>query len=255
MLMNSTYRTYLRNYPNTYLFRGRYGDDANDESSSSSSIDSSSSSSSSSSSYPFGIPFSDSFNDGVLHEWWTFVDNDGIGGTSWTEASGTLDIDAGGADIWFPPDDEYASMYIGPVSGDWEAITKITSQEATNPWVKSGIMVRNDIELQGVAGGYAIVGITPGNDFIFQWDNNGDGYLEESVHNVGATTYPCWLKLKRVTNNIAGEYSTNGTDWNAIGNITFGGASIGSSVDVGLFVGGVTLDVLSLTQFDSFSIS
>ena len=39
----------------------------------------------------------------------------------------------------------------------------VTSQDSTNVWTKSGIMIRNDITGTGTSAGYLILAVTPGH--------------------------------------------------------------------------------------------
>ena len=214
---------------------------------------------------PFELPFTDNFNDSLIHHSWSQVDN-----TPGTDAVITESADkvisltvSDCIDTWFSPDDDYAAVYL-PVTGDFEAIAKMNSQTG-NEWTKCGIMTKIDMSTKGGADAtgrkaYSITAATPVNvesSFIFQWDDNDDGYLDQSAHAVeAAVTYPCWLKTTRVDRRITGYYSTDGVNYTQRGTVDFAIPNITDTIDVGIFAGGIVTVGLttSTTVFDSFTI-
>ena len=204
---------------------------------------------------PFALPFTDNFNNEILHYQWSQVDATPGADAIISETSNSLSINVSACvDVWTPTEDDYASIYLPSITGDFEAIVKMNSQGAADPWTKCGIMTRNDIGTSHSAGGYTITAATPASNFIFQWDDTNDGILDDSVHLTNdATSYPCWLKTTRVGNTITGYYSTDGVVYKSSGNVTFIPTSIAGTISVGIFAGGI-VPTTSTTIFDNFTI-
>ncbi len=214
----------------------------------------------------FSVPFafSDNFSSSSLRSDWEQVDNTPNTDAIITAPGGTLSITVKDCiDIWISPDDDYAAIYL-PITGDFEAIVKMDSQTG-NEWTKCGIMTKIDMSTKGGADAtgrkaYSIIAATPVNvesGFIFQWDNNDDGYLDESTHApINAVSYPCWLKTTRVDRRITGYFSTDGVNYTQRGTVEFAIPNITDTIDVGIFAGGIVTVGLttSTTAFDSFTI-
>ena len=120
-------------------------------------------------------------------------------------ANGVFTVNGGGADIWGGTDQfNYVSQ---PLTGDGSIVARVTSQGDTDPWAKSGVMIK-----QSTATGtnYALLAVTPGNGIAFQSDFN---------YNVsgGSYTLPVWLKLTRSGSTITAYTSTDGTTWTTAG--------------------------------------
>ena len=82
-------------------------------------------------------------------------------------SNGVFTVNGGGADIWGGTDQfNYVSQ---PLTGDGSIVARVTSQSDTDPWAKSGVMIK-----QSTATGtnYALLAVTPGNGIAFQSDFN-----------------------------------------------------------------------------------
>ncbi len=191
--------------------------------------------------------FFDDFNENSLDtSKWTIVDADGVGGTSFTLSNGKLVITAGGNDVWSSYD-QYGSVGHN-ISGNFVTETKITHQDNTHSWAKAGIMVRNDITKVGSSTGYIIVGITPSNGWIVQYDSNDNGYLDTSTKvGSGITTTPSLVKLIKSGYTFIGYYKTD-SNWIKIGNTTLSSAQLAQ--DIGLFVTSHAGSTLCGVDFD-----
>ena len=139
---------------------------------------------------------------------WNWVDHDGLSGTTYTATSNQLTIEASGDDVW-TSNDEFAARYLDDVNGDFEISVRIISQENTNSWAKAGIMVKNNMTLQGNAvndRAHVIMAVTPGsNGYDFQWDtnDNGQGYTNGFANTGRYPEVPfpnAYIKVKRVGN-------------------------------------------------------
>jgi regulation of enolase protein 1 (concanavalin A-like superfamily) len=131
------------------------------------------------------------------------------GSTSYT--NGVFTVSGSGGDIWGSADQfQYVST---AVSGNQSLIARVTSQTASDPWAKAGVMFR-----AGSAANSAFVDViqTPGNGISVQWrDTSG------AVNWIPGPTLanPAWVKLSRFGNTFTGYVSTDGSNWTEIGAI------------------------------------
>ncbi|MFG2376486.1 putative Ig domain-containing protein [Streptomyces sp. NPDC048504] len=169
--------------------------------------------------------------------------------------SGTdLAILGDGADVWGSTD-EYTSIYQPGAVTDGSTVTvAVTSQDATNGWTKSGIMVRNDITGTGTSAGYLILAVTPGHGVALQWDSDGDGGVDSNIETGGTTAYPTWLRLVRTGTSYTGSYSTDGgSTWTKVGTATVSSAA--ATQDAGVFTTTHSSGVAGEADFSEFTVS
>ncbi|CAN5190373.1 hypothetical protein BH09PAT3_BH09PAT3_3160 [soil metagenome] len=159
-----------------------------------------------------------------------------VTGTS-SYTNDTFTIKGGGNDIWDTTDEfRYVNQ---PLAGDGEITARITSQSNTNPWAKSGIMIK---ESAAANAKYVMVGITPSNGVHMQYNFTGD-------QGGGAYTLPnAWLKLKRAGNVFTSYSSADGINWTTVGTTT---VAMTSNVTVGLFVNAHNDTTQNVTTFDN----
>ncbi len=143
-------------------------------------------------------------------------------------------IAADGTDVW-TANDEYGAVYQpGAADSQATATVRVDSQDATDPWAKSGLMLRDDMTKPGSSAGYAMISVTPGNGIAFQWDSDGNGYLDGNVNTGGGTAAaPVWLKLARSGASVTASYSTDGQNWTTVGSATLPGVQ--PTEDIGMF--------------------
>jgi regulation of enolase protein 1 (concanavalin A-like superfamily) len=168
-----------------------------------------------------------------------FTDTD-VGGAapagSASFASGVFTVKGGGNDIWGGTDQfHYADQ---PVDGDVSVIARVTAQSITDPWAKSGVMIK-----QSAAAGapYAMVAVTPGNGIHFQYGFNSDG---------GARDYTLpdgWVRLDRTGSVFTAYTSTDGSNWEKLGQAVI---AMTNSATVGLAVSAHSA-ALNTTSFDN----
>ncbi|MGB2863740.1 MAG: hypothetical protein WBC05_10485 [Sedimentisphaerales bacterium] len=160
---------------------------------------------------------------------------------SFTEGPvGTYTMTASGTDIWNQADEfHYAfKMLTGPGS----IVAQVLSVDNTDPWAKTGVMIRETLD---AGSKFAAVYITPTNPdgsatngcrFQARIDTDIDATSDTSVATAEqmALTAPYWVKLERdVAGNFRGYYSSNGSTWQAMAwNIQ--NISMSSNVYVGL---------------------
>lgn len=154
--------------------------------------------------------------------------------------NGTFSINGAGGDIWGPTD-EFRYVYQS-LSGNGEIVTRVTSQENTDDWAKSGVMIKES----AVAGSkYALLAVTPANGVTFQYNFNGDG---------GSTNYTfpnAWLKLVRFNNTFTAYTSAEGINWSLLGMTEI---VMNEDVTIGLFVTSHKYNELNTSVFDNVTV-
>lgn len=176
--------------------------------------------------------------------------------SQFAEAAAEYAILTSGADIWQDSGgtfDEYGTIYQDDAVGDASTVTaKVTHLDNTNPWAKAGVAIRNDLTGARTSPGYAVMVVTPGNGVTFQWDANGNGYLD-SFSTAGGIQAPAWVRLVRSGNQVSGHYSTNGTDWVKVGS-TVNLPGIAAKQDAGLIATSHAAGVTGQSNFSDFSV-
>lgn len=167
-----------------------------------------------------------------------------------------LGIAARGADIWGAGgqhDDQFGAIYDeGSFRSGVSASVRVVSVNDANAWAKSGVMVRNDMTQAGASGGYAVVAVTARNGVVFEWDTDGDGYLDTDARANVDTRRPVWVQLTRSGTSFSASYSYDGANFVAIGSpVTL--ASAADTQDVGVFSTSHDTSQSAINQFDSFT--
>ncbi|GAB6096499.1 hypothetical protein JCM14469_27520 [Desulfatiferula olefinivorans] len=216
------------------------------------------------------LPFTDNFDDNSLDlTAWDSVDRDGDSGSAvfeiykdynWWGAlrSSSLHIAAYGEDVW-NSNDEYASLYLNDINGDFVAIVQIRYQENTDGWGKCGFMVKNDITTTAASSGYMIWARTPNNGFTLQVDGDDNGYLGTTWSTKPNIAPPnAWLKLEKTVQATGGamftvSYSSDGSNWAPYMAYTENTAAVVQ--DVGLFVTSHDDNDRCSVLFDNFTIT
>jgi chitodextrinase len=176
----------------------------------------------------------------------TGVDIGGVSGQSSCESAGTYTIVAGGADIW-NTSDQFRYTY-KTLSGDGIIIAKVNSIQNTDPWAKSGVMIR-----ESLAAGSAHVDcyITAANGFSFQWRAATNGTTTSTI----ATGFsaPYWVKLQRTGNSFSAYRSADGSSWTQVGTATT--VTMASSVYIGLAATSHLAGTLGTSSISNLSIT
>ncbi|MET8144293.1 NEW3 domain-containing protein [Sphaerisporangium sp. NPDC005288] len=173
------------------------------------------------------------------------------------EAAGAYAILTSGTDIWQDGGgsfDEYGALYQDDaVAGTATVTARVTQMDNTNAWAKAGVVIRNDLTAAASSPGYAALVVTPGNGVAFQWDANGNGYLD-SFAGASGVKAPAWVRLVRAADGVSGYYSTNGTDWTKVGpTVTLPG--IAETQDAGLIATSHAAGVTGQFGFSDFSVT
>jgi regulation of enolase protein 1 (concanavalin A-like superfamily) len=155
-------------------------------------------------------------------------------------SNGVFTIAGGGNDIWGTLDQ--AHFVYQSLTGDATITTRVAAQSDTDPWAKSGVMIKQST----TAGSpYALLAVTPGNGIAFQY-----GYDT----NVGGGTYsaPEWLRLSRSGNVITAYSSPDGQTWTEVGSTTL---TLSGPVLVGLFVCSHNSGLLNTSTFGDVTVT
>ncbi|MEJ2701943.1 MAG: hypothetical protein P8Z79_05825, partial [Sedimentisphaerales bacterium] len=128
------------------------------------------------------------------------------------EAAGTTTVVGRGADIWGTSDEfQFAHTTL---TGDGSMVVKVESLNATDPWTKAGIMIRESLD-PGSA--FAAVYATGENGVRFQArtmaDQDATSDSAVATDEQIALTPPVWLKIERTFPMISAYYSADGVTW------------------------------------------
>jgi outer membrane protein assembly factor BamB/regulation of enolase protein 1 (concanavalin A-like superfamily) len=163
------------------------------------------------------------------------------GSANYTAAGGVFTVNGSGSDIWGSTDQfQYASQ---PVSGSTTITARVSSQDITDPWAKSGIMFKQS----ATAGSpYVLLAVTPGNGLHLQYGFNSDIYA-------GTYTFPnAWLRLQRAGNTFTAFTSADGQTWTRVAAVT---VSMTDPVTAGLFVCSHNAAEMNTSAFDNVSVT
>ncbi|MEV5176896.1 right-handed parallel beta-helix repeat-containing protein [Streptomyces flaveolus] len=174
------------------------------------------------------------------------------------QSKGGFGIAAAGADVWGAGgqrDDQFGSVYRAGALGAGSSVsTRVVSVNDANPWAKSGVMVRNDMTKAGGSAGYAVVAVTARNGVVFQWDTDGDGYLDADARAAVDVFRPVWVKLTRSGTSFGASYSYDGANFVAIGQpVTL--TSAAAKQDAGIFSTSHDVSQSAINQFDAVAVT
>ncbi|MBW8888383.1 MAG: hypothetical protein JF616_11565 [Fibrobacteres bacterium] len=137
----------------------------------------------------------DDFNGKSLGAQWTFLDKDGEPGGSAVVSGGKLALTGKGSDVYGDVN-EFVGVALAPEAGNFDVSVKIESQDNTFEWAQAGILAANDVNDLS-KGGYAVVDVTPGNNYNAFYDSAGTVGTLDSHINAGVSGYPVWIRLAR----------------------------------------------------------
>jgi hypothetical protein len=155
------------------------------------------------------IPATFLVSDSSLPSPWVHSDVGGVGAAGTATCTGEVfNILGSGWDIEVSGDqDEFHYVY-RTLSGNGQVVTKVLSQQATDPWAKTGLMMR---ESTNKASRHAMIVVTPGGSWQFMARSATGGGRYET--NGGGVSLPYWVKLLRTNDTVRGYTSTNGSAW------------------------------------------
>lgn len=182
------------------------------------------------------IPVDPSLDDDFSSEkdQWSFVDNDGNTGGSYSVSGGQLTLSSNGGDTW-TDSDEYVCYYLDDVSGDFDYSIKVVSVTSNNAtWGKGGIVVKSDMTVSMDSSALIYYGIIDrsANDVVYvQQDTDLDGDWDTSGAS-SSISGVVFLRAKRSGNVFTLYSSSDGNSWTSEDTDTI---VAGGTVDVGLF--------------------
>lgn len=132
-----------------------------------------------------------------------------------TYENGTFSIESAGSDIWGSLD-QFALVSID-TSGNTSISARVISQTNTDPWAKSGLMIR---ESSAPNSAFVMLCATPGNGLALQWREN----TAEQCGNLGLGSFalPVYLKLSKSGSIYRAYKSSDGSSWTLLGSKTLG---------------------------------
>jgi len=139
---------------------------------------------------------------------------------------GTYTITASGADIWTQSDQFHYAYKM--LTGAGSIIARVDSVENTDPWAKTGVMIRESLNPDSV---HATMVVTPGSGVSFpRRPATGEASTSDTV---AAIVAPHWVKIDRtISGTFTAYHSANGTTWETVG--TPQTIAMGSNVYIGL---------------------
>ena len=141
------------------------------------------------------------------------------------------------------------------LSGDGTIIARVDRIDATDPWAKAGVMIRQNLD---AGSKWALSLYAPGNGFRFQTRpvTGGSGASDSTIATPEqiAVRAPVWIKLERKGDQFSAYYATRETPatwiaspWNPQA------LTLDASVYVGLAVTSHTTDVVTQAEFSNIA--
>ncbi len=159
-------------------------------------------------------------------------------------SAGAFTMSASGTDIW-GTSDQFHYVY-QPWSGDGTIIARVASIQNTDPWAKSGVMIRETLAANST---FAMTILTPSNGVHFQRRVTTGA---AGVGTPGALVAgPYWVRLTRSGNVFTGYSSPDGIAWTLVGTDTI---TMSASVYVGLPLTSHNNTLLCTGTLDSISV-
>ncbi|MEP6845131.1 MAG: discoidin domain-containing protein [Panacibacter sp.] len=173
----------------------------------------------------------------------------GISGSAcYSSTTGTFDIKGSGADIW-DTDDQFRFAYKTLV-GNGEIKARVVDQDATNPWNKAGIMVRESLD---PGSRHVFIALTSGNGVAFQRRIVTGGYSDNDNTGAGIKA-PYWVRILINGTNYTAYRSADGLAWTQVGPTVNAGFGNGQPVYAGLAVTSHENGALSTAHIDNYSL-
>lgn len=171
------------------------------------------------------------------------------GSTFFNPTSNSYTLSGSGNDIWNSEDQCHFSY--SNYSGDYEIVTFIENISATNSWAKSGLMIRenNNVDSRNV-----FLALTLSNGIVFQ-TRSVSGANTISIGYNSNINSNVWLRLKKIgicyyAYYSVGEAGASASKWIELGNFE---VNMGTSQNVGLAVTSHDNSSLNTTTFQSVS--
>jgi len=175
----------------------------------------------------------------------TDIGTPGLAGSA-SFSSGVFTVNGSGSDIWSTSDNfNYASE---SVSGDATITARVGSQQNTNLWAKSGVMIR---ESTAANASFVHVFITPGHGVNMQY-RSGTGASAVQLAQTAGPVAPYWVRVVRSGSTFTGFSSADGVTWAQVGTIN---VSMASNALEGLAVTAHNNTALNTSTFDNVTVT
>jgi F5/8 type C domain/Fibronectin type III domain len=164
-------------------------------------------------------------------------------------SNGVFTLTASGDDIW-NTSDSFRFAY-KTMSGDGELLGRVTSMDDTDPWNKTGVMIRESLN---PGSRHAMVVLSSGNGVAYQNRTTTDALAhEEGI--IATAKAPYWVRLVKKGSVYTGYASADGITWTQLGV----GVDVGFGADLPVYAGLVlsshNINKLSTSTIDSYLFS
>lgn len=144
-----------------------------------------------------------------------------VAGSYLAQSGSRFALSAAGSDVWSgggQRDDQFAAIYRrGAITDGVTVSARVDSVNDSHAYAKTGVMIRNDMTRPGSSPGYALVAVTPRNAVLFEWDADGDGYVDTEARAEVDTYRPVWVRLVRSGGRISAAWSHDGVNHVPVG--------------------------------------
>jgi uncharacterized repeat protein (TIGR03806 family) len=168
----------------------------------------------------------------------------GVAGDA-TYLNGTFTVKASGDDIWNSAD-AFHIVY-QTMSGDGEIFARVASLQNTDPWAKSGVMMRESLTANSRN---VSMLMTFGQGAAFQ-QRVTTGGVSTNFTSSGSTV-PYWVRLVRNGNTFTGYVSSTGSNWLQVSSATI---SITTPIYIGLALSAHNNTVLNTSTLDNVRVT
>ncbi len=160
-------------------------------------------------------------------------------------AAGVFAVSGSGFDIE-DTSDQFHYVY-QTLNGDGTVQARVATQQNTDPWAKSGVMIRETLAANSK---HAMMVTTPSNGLLFQRRTSTGGATSTTFG--AAVAAPYWVRVVRSGSSFSGYSSPDGVTWTLVGSSTI---TMSTSVVVGLPVTSHNNSLLGTSTFDNVSVT
>jgi endonuclease/exonuclease/phosphatase family metal-dependent hydrolase len=157
-----------------------------------------------------------------------------------TLANNVFTVTGSGSDVWAAAD-EFRYVYT-QLTGDGSIVTKVSSIDNVNAWVKAGVMMRETLNANSR---HAFMLVSPGKGLAFQRRTAAGGSSTSTAGGSGKSPY--FVKLTRSGSTFKAQKSVDGVSWTTVGSQSI---SMASTIYVGLVVSSHVDGVLADATFE-----
>ena len=156
----------------------------------------------------------------------------------------SVTVRGAGADIWGTADGFH--FVYQTLAGNGEVVARVDSLQATDPWAKAGVMMR-----EALSGGspHASALVTGTEGIVFQRRSVPGGNSSSTAGS--ASSAPRWLRIARVGSTFTASESVNGTTWTVVGLQTI---TMAPTLYVGLAITSHRPGVLTTAKLSSITV-